>query len=68
MPALFFSALHPAIRAIRDCLPPGAEIVAHLDDVHVVCDPGEVGHALQTTEHMLRTICRIDINMGKLAI
>ena len=68
MPALFCLGLHQALRRIQSALPPGADILAYLDDVYVVCDPDEVDHILQITRHELLTSCHINVNIGKLAI
>eukprot|EP00959_Pyramimonas_sp_CCMP1952_P111273 2327799-Pyramimonas_sp.AAC.1 len=35
MPALFCMALQPALLHIRERLPPGAELVAYLDDIYL---------------------------------
>ena len=68
MPALFCLALHAALGRIRDNLPPGAEIIAYLDDIYVLCDPNDTTPILHyVADELLRT-CNIDVNMGKLAI
>ena len=68
MPALFCLALRPALQHIHARLPPGAEIIAYLDDIYVVCNPDEVEYVLALAESTLQTTCSIDVNMGKLAI
>ena len=42
MPALFCLALHTALDRVQAALPQGAHILAYLDDIYVVCDPGDV--------------------------
>merc|ERR1711966_578252 len=66
MPGLFCLALHPALRYIRDDLPPGAEIVAYLDDIYIVCDPTDVAYVLHVVKDKLLHTCHIDVHMGKL--
>eukprot|EP00959_Pyramimonas_sp_CCMP1952_P253359 5293487-Pyramimonas_sp.AAC.1 len=68
MPALFCLAINIALRRINERLPPGAEVLAYLDDIYVICDPGEVAHVMATVRNDLSTSCHIDVNVGKLAI
>eukprot|EP00959_Pyramimonas_sp_CCMP1952_P264118 5522848-Pyramimonas_sp.AAC.1 len=68
MPALFCLALHAALCRIRDHLPPGAEILAYLDDIYAVCDPDEITPILHDVREELLRACCIDLNMGKPAV
>ena len=67
MPALFCLALKPALDAIRAHLPPGAFIVAFLDDIYVVCDAVDVHEIFCYARDTLQEVCHIDVNLGKLA-
>ena len=67
MPALFCLALHSALEHIKSGLPEGAEIVAYLDDIYVVCNPDDVANIYDAVRTTLRDRCRIDVNIGKLA-
>eukprot|EP00959_Pyramimonas_sp_CCMP1952_P055690 1163880-Pyramimonas_sp.AAC.1 len=42
MPALFCLALHDALEELRRMLPPGTEAIMYLDDIYILCDPGEL--------------------------
>ena len=68
MPGLFCIALHPALTEIRRRLPPGAEIIAYLDDLYVVCNPTDAPYILHDVQTILRDVCRIDVHTGILAI
>ena len=68
MPALFCLALHPALAEIRRRLPPGAEILAYLDDIYVACDPTDAHFILHDVQQTFREMCRIDVHTGKLVI
>ena len=67
MPALFCLALHPALERLRAALPDGAEAMAYLDDIYIICDWGNVSHILTQTRQILSEVCHIDVNIGKLA-
>ena len=68
MPGLFCLALHPALVEIRRRLPPGAEIIAYLDYIYVVCDTNDAQYILHDVQTVLQSICRIDVHTGKLVI
>ena len=67
MPALFCLALHSALEQIKADLPAGAEVIAYLDDIYVVCDPADVANVYDVIRATLRRTCHIDVNIGKLA-
>ena len=67
MPALFCLALDPALRQVRARLPPGAEIVAYLDDIYIICNPEHVANIFDDVRLTLQSVCHIDVNLGKLA-
>eukprot|EP00959_Pyramimonas_sp_CCMP1952_P101462 2122694-Pyramimonas_sp.AAC.1 len=54
MPALFCLALHTALEQIKAALPEGAEVVAYLDDIYIVCDPMDVAHIYDAVRTTLR--------------
>ena len=68
MPGLFCLAMHPALQTIHARLPPGAEVLAYLDDVYITCDPEDAAFILENVKGALRDICHIDIHMGKLRV
>ena len=67
MPALFCLALHPALEQLRAELPANCHLIAYLDDIYIVCDRDEVVDVLERTRNVLRQVCRINVNLGKLA-
>ena len=67
MPALFCLALHSALEQVKAALPQGAEVVAYLDDIYIVCNPTDVAEIYDMVQTTLRNTCHIDVNVGKLA-
>eukprot|EP00959_Pyramimonas_sp_CCMP1952_P253762 5301503-Pyramimonas_sp.AAC.1 len=66
MPALL--ALHDVLEELRRMLPLGAEAIAYLDDIYMLCDPDETNGALELVTHILWNRRHVDINIGKLAV
>ena len=68
MPGLFCLGLHPALEIINNQLPPGAYVLAYLDDIYVACDPDDCARILQIVRASLQEVCHIDVHMGKLRV
>ena len=65
--ALYCLATHAALVEIQNRLPPGAILVAYLDDLYVVCDPTDAAYALDIVSVVLKAKCNVDVDHGKLA-
>eukprot|EP00959_Pyramimonas_sp_CCMP1952_P279429 5842015-Pyramimonas_sp.AAC.1 len=65
MPALFCLALKPALQRVRDDLPQGAEMIAYLDDIYVICNRDDVTTIYDHVRTTLVEICHVDVNIGK---
>ena len=66
MSALFCLALLPAMEELKSKLSSGAFAIAYLDDIHIICDKTDVVSNLTIAVEILKRICHIDVNMGKL--
>ena len=66
MPALFSVALKPALSAIQARLGPGELVVAYLDDIYLITAPENARRAYDITAEVLRQMCGIEVNQGKL--
>jgi hypothetical protein len=66
MPALFSLALKPALDAIQARLEPGELAVAYLDDIYLITPPGRARAAHDLAAEVLREMCGIEVNHGKL--
>ena len=67
MPALFCLALDPALRQVRARSPAGAEFLAYLDDIYIICNRDDVATIFDDVQLTLQNVCHIDVNLGKLA-
>ena len=65
MPSLFRLALHPALQRIRARLPPGAEVIAYLDDIYIFSQPQDAVHIYDHVQTSLAEVCHIDVNLGR---
>ena len=64
-PALFALGQHDALARADEALHPLDNLVAFLDDLHVVTNPGRARTALDTTVEEVASHCGIASNLGK---
>ena len=67
MPGLFCLAMRRALINIQASLPDGAFVFAYLDDIYIICQRDDTTFCFESTRHHLKTVCHIDVHLGKLA-
>ena len=65
MPALYALAQHGALEVARAQLLPGETLLAYLDDVYILCQPGRAVEAFRAVTTALQDFAGIDANLGK---
>ena len=65
MPMLFALGQHQALEAVQSRLRDGEKLFAFLDDVYLVCSPGQVADVLKIVEEELMAHANISLHLGK---